>query len=396
MVQRATILAVDDDPSSLLLLTNVLKLNTNFNVLTATNVADGMVVAERHVPDLVITDRVMPGKDGFDFCRWIKGHPDLSITMVMMLTASGEISSLVKGFELGADDYLVKPFNPEELHSRVRSLLRIKLLGDQLKTDNARLAELNAALSENLGGVMHLITHIIELRVPDASLRAERAQRMAQWIGQQLELEKDRLDDLVLAARVHEIGKIVMSDTVLASGGTSGSTEQLETLHQFPVFGEMLVGKIPQLKEVAVLIRHQMENFDGTGAPDHLRGKQIPIGSQILRAVNVVEAVPFGSPVEKRVAALQSARGTALEPVIMQCAVEYESTRSDPAWMKGKKQVPIGEIHEGMVIAADLVTAKGIKLLGKDTSLTRSHVSFIQAHHHTDPILSGVYVYDRS
>jgi hypothetical protein len=80
----------------------------------------------------------------------------------------------------------------------------------------------------------------------------------------------------------------------------------------------------------------------------------------------------------------------------MQCAVEYQNTQSDPTWMKGKRQVAIAGIREGMVIATDLVTATGIKLLGKDMLLTKSHVAFIQAHHHTDPLLNGVYVYDQA
>ena len=189
MVERATILAVDDEPSSLLMLTSVLQMEGAYRVVTATNVADAMLQAERHLPHLVITDRYMPGRDGFDLCRWIKSHPVLSSTMVMLLTASSEPESIVKGLDLGADDYLTKPFHPEELHSRVRALLRIKKLGDQLKQDNERLEGYVRELNENLDGVMHLITHIIDLRVPDSLVRAERASELARWLGERLNLE---------------------------------------------------------------------------------------------------------------------------------------------------------------------------------------------------------------
>ena len=177
-----TILAVDDEPAALMVLVSVLSMAESYRVVTATNVDDAIQIAGRELPDLVITDRYMPGRDGFDLCRWIKGHPALADTMVMLVTASSDISSVVKGLDIGADDYIAKPFHPDELHSRIRALLRIKRLGDQLKDDNSRLEELNAALRENLAGVMDLITHVIELRVPDASVRAEKACEIARWM----------------------------------------------------------------------------------------------------------------------------------------------------------------------------------------------------------------------
>ncbi len=393
MASPSLILAVDDDPASLLVLANVLQMDGGYRVVTATNVADAMVVAERNVPDLIITDRYMPGRDGFDFCSWVKSHPALSGSMVMLLTASAEIESIVKGLDLGADDYITKPFNPEELHSRVRALLRIKRLGDQLKNDKERLEELNAALNESMGGIMHLITHIIELRVPDAALRAERSRTLAQWLGEKLEMEKESLHALMLAARIHEIGKIVMPDDVLGHELVQLSGEQKETLSQFPSYGHMLVSRIPQLGDVAALIQHQLENFDGTGNPDHLRGKQISLGSRILRVVNVMEQLPLDATPTQICEELDRQRGTTLDPFVVQGAIDYITTLSDPAWMQGKKQVAIGSIEEGMVTAADICTAKGVKLLPRDTKLTQSHINWIQTHHQKDPILSGIYVY---
>jgi response regulator RpfG family c-di-GMP phosphodiesterase len=395
MDSRATILAVDDEPSSLLLLTTVLQMDDAYTVLTATNTADAMLVAERHLPDLVITDRHMPGRDGFDLCRWIKSHHALSASMVMMLTASSDTESIVRGLDLGADDYLTKPFHPDELHSRVRALLRIKRLSDQRALDNARLEELVRELHENLAGVMHLITHMIELRVPDSLVRAERAGGMARWVGERLKLEAEQLEGTVLAARIHEIGKIVMADDLLVREGRGLSGDQHEALAQFPLFGQMLVGRIPQFRQVATTLRHQLENFDGTGHPDHLLGAQIPLAARILRAVNVVEEAPGGALPAEVIERLQKARGTSLDPVVTQLAVEYVTTMSDPSWIKGKRQVGVGAMQEGTVLAADLSTANGIKLLPKDTRLTGSHITWIQSHHRVDPILFGIYVYEQ-
>lgn len=389
----STILAVDDEMATLLVLESVLRTDESYKVVTARNVDDAMKVAERERPDVVITDRVMPGKDGLVLCKWIKAHESLSGSMVMLLTASGEKENIVQGLDVGADDYLVKPFHADELHSRVRALLRIKRLSDQLKQDNSRLEELNTALSENLNGVMYLITHMIELRVPDATVRAERASRIAAWIGKKLGLEPDALNELEMATRIHEIGKIIMPDDVLGKAHATLTSEQRETLSQFPVFGQMLVGRIPGFHNVAMLVRQQMENVDGTGLPDHLMGKQIAMGARILRAINILEDIPGDASADALIDALQKERGTKLDPVVIQCTVEYVTTLSDPEWLKGKHQVAVQQLVEGMVIAADISTAKGIKLLPRETRLTRSHINWIQAQNNTDPILGGIYVY---
>lgn len=396
MTTQTTILAVDDDPETVAVLSRVLQECASYRVVTATNVADAIVIAERHTPDLILTDRFMPGRDGFDLCRWVKSHPVLSGSMVMMLTASAETESIVKGLDLGADDYLTKPFNAEELLSRVRALLRIKRLSDQLKADKGRLEETTTILRDDMMGVVHLITHLIELRLPNALLRSERAATLAQWLGEKMEMRLEAMNALVIAARIHEIGKVVMPDNVLGHGTPRATQEDREILQQFPSYGHMLVARIPQLVDVAVLLRHQLENFDGTGEPDHLRGKQIPLGARILRVVNAMEQLPFDAAPFQIGEELERQRGIILDPFLVQSAVEYITTMSDPAWMQGKRQVAIGRIEEGMVTAADICTAKGIKLLPRDTKLTQSHITWIQTHHKQDPILSGIYVYEAS
>ncbi len=395
-VSQATILTVDDDPSTVAVLSSVLQERGNYKVVTATNVADAIVIAERHMPDLILTDRYMPGRDGFDFCSWVKAHPVLSGSMVMLLTASAEIESIVKGLAIGADDYLTKPFNSEELLSRVRALLRIKRLSDQVKADKERLERLNTVLHDDLSGVTHLITHIIELRVPNALLRAERACALAEWLAEKMEVPPEAMSAIMIAARIHEVGKIVMPERTFGHNVAGIASEDREALHQFPAYGHMLVARIPQLTDVATIIKHQLENFDGTGGPDHLRGKQIPLGARILRVVNAMEQLSFDAAPFHIGEELERQRGTILDPFLVQSAVEYVTTLSDPAWMQGKKQVAIGKIEEGMVTASDICTSKGIKLLPRGTKLSQSHIAWIQTHHQKDPILSGIYVYDTS
>jgi DNA-binding response OmpR family regulator len=117
---ESTILIIDDDEKLNRLLTDFLA-EFGFKTLTAIHPEDGLKKLSRKSPDLVILDVMLPGMDGFEVCKTIRQH---SLVPIIMLTARGELMDKVVGLELGADDYLPKPFEPRELVARIHSVLR--------------------------------------------------------------------------------------------------------------------------------------------------------------------------------------------------------------------------------------------------------------------------------
>jgi len=396
MPDPATVLIVDDDRVSRSVAVLALQDAGDFRILEAANAAEGMSTAEQEHPVLIITDHYMPGEDGIVFCQKIKARPELADTMVMMLTSASETKLKVRGFDRGADEYMTKPFDPAEFASRVRALLRLKSLQEELKRDNAELERLNQSVSQNLDGVLNLLVHIVGLRVPNASNRSDKACDLCRWVGSRLNLKPDDLNALVIAARVHEIGKIVMPDELLSKKEGSLEAEDRDALAQFPIFGQMLVGKIPQLKSVGYAIRHQMENYDGTGIPDKLMRQEIPISSRILRVVNFLEEQTIRGDDGKKelIGLLHQHRGTLLDPEVVQLVDEYVRVVEDPSWLEGKRQIAVTDLHEGMTLAGDLCTANGTKLLPQGSRLTSSHVERVLEHHRLDPIINAVYIYE--
>jgi response regulator RpfG family c-di-GMP phosphodiesterase len=389
------ILIVEDEPVSLQILELVLQSHGAYEVLTATTVDGARERVDKYHPALIISDRFLGKEDGVDLCRHLKGDPATSDIMFMLLTAASETSAKITGLDAGADDYITKPYNDEELMSRVRALLRIKTLQDDLKKDKEELQQLNVSLNGSLRGVTNLLTNIIEIRVPNALERAQRAFDLVHWVGERLELEKAAQEMLELAARIHEIGKVTIPDDVLAKDRHNLSAEELGMMQHFPLLGQMLVGNVPQLRFAGKMLRHQMENVDGTGHPDRLEGREIPLPARIMRAVNFIEELEADGVTELDAVRgrISGALGTILDPRVGQLVEEYLVTSHNAEWMVGKKQVTVQEIAEGMVLALDLLTAKGMKLLPKDSRLTSAQVSYIQAHHLNDPIARGVYVY---
>ena len=131
------ILVVDDTPEMRVLIGDIL--GEHYRVLFAADGAEGLEVAQREMPDLIISDVMMPGVDGHEFCRQIKASPATARIPFVMLTAKATLSMKIGGLETGADDYLTKPFDEQELNARVRSLLRVSHLHGDLDRRNREL-----------------------------------------------------------------------------------------------------------------------------------------------------------------------------------------------------------------------------------------------------------------
>ena len=139
-----TLLIADDNPEIIDILQTYAE-RDGYQVLRA---ADGMVALElfhREAPTLVLLDVMMPGKDGYAVCREIRSTSD---TPVILVTARGEDADRIMGLDIGADDYIVKPFSPPEVMARVRAVLRRLSPGDAGKTDSIRVGQLYVRLAD--------------------------------------------------------------------------------------------------------------------------------------------------------------------------------------------------------------------------------------------------------
>jgi class 3 adenylate cyclase len=149
MSEARRVLVVDDTPVNLKLLADLLGAR-GYTVTTAATGAEALEKIDAAPPDLVLLDVMMPGMSGYDVCRKIRENPATAMLPVMMVTALDPGQERVKGIEAGADDFLTKPINQPELLARVRSLLRVKTLWDQLadlnRTLEGRVAEQVAQL----------------------------------------------------------------------------------------------------------------------------------------------------------------------------------------------------------------------------------------------------------
>jgi adenylate cyclase len=173
MTQPRKILVVDDTPGNVKLLTDLLTVK-GYEVATAESGHEALARIDADCPDLVLLDVMMPGMNGYEVCQRIRQNPATEILPVVMVTALDPAQERTKGIEAGADDFLGKPVNQQELLARVRSLLKVKEYYDTIQDQKAELAEWNKKLEsrveeqlaqlENMGRLKRFLSpHLAEM-----------------------------------------------------------------------------------------------------------------------------------------------------------------------------------------------------------------------------------------
>lgn len=273
------ILVVDDLPGNLDLLDRMLAREGHL-VQRAGSGEEALALVADSPPDLVLLDVMMPNESGFDVCRELKRQPATRLIPVVLLTALQDVEDKIRGIEAGADDFLTKPINPQELQARVRSLLRLKRYTDDL--DSAESVIVSLALT-------------IEARDAYTNGHCQRLAAYAVALGRDLGLGDDDLAALECGGFLHDIGKIGIPDGVLCKPGALTPAEY-EVVKQHTVIGDRLCGELRSLKRVRPIVRHHHERLDGSGYPDGLRGDDVPLLAQIMGIVDVFDAATTTRP----------------------------------------------------------------------------------------------------
>ncbi|NQV61160.1 MAG: PleD family two-component system response regulator [Alphaproteobacteria bacterium] len=239
----ARILVVDDVLPNVKLLEAKLS-REYYDVLTAMNGPDALEIIEREIPDIVLLDVMMPGMDGFEVCEQIKANPNLRHIPVIMVTALSDTSDRVRGLEAGADDFLTKPVNDIALFARVRSLIRLKIMMDELRLREATSSNFGVADAEplelNIDGGRILVVEDREIY----------ARNINQALGGQHTVTMTTEDDGAVAA-VHtgNVDLIIVSLSLQNSDGLRlcSHLRSMEESRQIPIL--ILVDDTPDQME---------------------------------------------------------------------------------------------------------------------------------------------------
>ncbi len=280
--RRQRILVVDDNVTNVELLEAYL-CAADYEVITAYNGHSGLEMAITEAPDLLLLDIMMPGLDGYQVCTQLKNNEKTRFIPIIMITALTEIEDKIKGLNAGADDFLSKPFNKHELMARVRSLLRIKSLHDDLDSSEDIILTLALAL---------------EAKDPYTKGHSERVAALATDLAKAIGLSDRAQDRIHKAGILHDIGKIGVSGKVLSKKGALQGDEY-EDVIAHPSIGATICQPLKSLSDIIPMIKHHHERYDGNGKPDGLMGEEIPLGARIISIADTYDAMTSTRPYRK-------------------------------------------------------------------------------------------------
>jgi putative two-component system response regulator len=274
MDKKPVILIADDDPQALNVLEQIM-LGHGYDVITASegHAAREKIFSEK--PDLVILDNYMPGLSGSEICRQIKASPETRFIPIIMLTGFTETPDKVEAIESGADDFVNKPYKSIELTTRIKSLLKVKFLNDQL--DSAE-------------SVIFALARAIEAKDTYTQGHTERVSQFAVILAHKMNLPEDEQNALFKGGILHDIGKIAIPDAILNKPGRL-TPEEFTTIRTHPDRGEKICKPLNSMKASLNIIRYHHEKLDGSGYPDGLRGGQVPVTARIMAIVDVYDAL---------------------------------------------------------------------------------------------------------
>ncbi|WP_126445289.1 HD domain-containing phosphohydrolase [Sulfuricystis multivorans] len=395
----ARILCVDDEPSILAALKRVFRPH-GYTVLTAGSGQEALELLAKEPVDLVISDMRMPQMDGAQlleqvFQRW----PE---TKRILLTGYADANATIAAINLGHIwRYVAKPWNDAELVSAVEQALAHSRLEREnaalvalTKRQNEELRRLNAGLEEKVAArtaelqqmlgmvetahaelkkgfmtTVKVLSSLFELRGGKLAGHSRRVAETARQLVQVLALDEAAAQDVLLAALLHDIGKIGLPDHLLDRPFITLLAEERAQVMTHPQRGELVLKAVEQLKNAAVLVRHHHECFDGSGYPDHLVGLAIPLGARILAVANDFDALQLGTlvsrplkPAEARSYIFEN-RGKRYDPQVVDAFMAKVADQI-PEEVQELPMRP-GTLRPGMVLTRDLMHPDGYLLLAK-------------------------------
>ena len=276
------VLVVDDLEANTSIL-DALLVREGYRVSVAHSGSEALGIVAAEHPDLVLLDVLMPLVDGYEVCRQIKANPATRLIPVVLVTGLTDTESRIRGLEVGADDFMAKPFIVPEMRARVASLVRIKRYTDAL--DSAESVILSLAMT-------------IEARDRATEGHCQRLAKYAAALGGRLGLSNEDIETLRVGGYLHDIGKVGIPDRVLLKDGQL-TPDEYELMKSHTVIGDRLCAELRLLKRVRPIVRHHHERLDGTGYPDGLAGDAVPLLAQIIGIVDVFDALTTPRPYKR-------------------------------------------------------------------------------------------------
>ena len=262
--ERDLVLAVDDNEQNLQLLEEYLW-SWGYDVVLARDGREAVELYPKHNPSIIVLDVMMPNMDGYEACGLIKGSPGGRTIPILMLTALTGTDDKIRALECGADDFLNKPINREELRTRISSLIRIRNLRKELDS------------SEN---IIMTLTSALESKDPRTIGHVQRVASYAARLSEKLGMTSEERETVIKGAMLHDVGMIGVPDHLLTASALDD--EERGRVADHTRMGASILDPMRTFRQFVPIVRWHHERWDGRGFPDGLSGDSIPLEAQVV------------------------------------------------------------------------------------------------------------------
>lgn len=325
--QKPLLLLVDDEATNLKVLRHTLQ--ADYRLLFARDGQTALTLVAREKPNLILLDVMMPGMSGHEVCLTLKQDPALAGVPVIFVTALSDSNDEQRGLELGAVDYITKPFNPAIVRARIRNHLSL-----------VRVDELKASRLQ----VVQCLGKAAEYRDNETGMHILRMSHYTQILARAAGYSEDAAEELLHAAPMHDVGKIGIPDAILLKPGKLNA-EEWAIMQQHAAMGAEIIGQHEPglLRLAAEIALYHHEKWDGSGYPQGLSGEAIPRSARIVALADVFDALTSERPykqawsVEDALALIESESGKHFDPVLVALLPEClpEMLRVRARWPDG-------------------------------------------------------------
>jgi len=302
-LEMENILVVDDEEAIREVVATMLE-SKGYRCTAVSNGRAAQEQVKRVTPDLVLSDMIMPEMDGIKLLDWIRNYdPEVPVIMV---TAIHDISTALEAIRRGAYDYILKPFEKDQLFLAVgRALQHRRLVAEnrnyqrnleqQVEERTAQLSGALAQLEQSYDDTLEALGSALDLKDAETEGHCQRVTAFTISIAKALPVPNPYLPVLARAAFLHDIGKMAIPDSILRKPGPLDNDEKTVMRKHCQIGYDMLI-RIPFLRDAAEIVLAHQEFFNGTGYPRGLKEEQIPLGARIFTVADSLDAMISDRP----------------------------------------------------------------------------------------------------